>query len=112
MFNEPLAWAHRDHKEFSVYYAMTRLHFEETRFNDLLSRAESTRDEIEGIDGLQFAELIKTGDGEGMIIAVYDIEPSDDSMGHVLGKWNDVLTSTPHGHAGTVVLSYGDSPGR
>lgn len=93
-----------------MFYAMTRLHFDATRLDELMEKAESTRDRIESIDGLLFAELIETGGGEGMIIAAYDREPTTDSMGEALGGWADLLTSTPHGHEGTVVLRYGRSP--
>lgn len=55
-----------------MYYRITRLHFEEERFEDLLSHADSLRDRVERMSGLRFTDLAKTGEGEGMIIAAFD----------------------------------------
>lgn len=97
-----------------MFYRMTRLHWSEDRYNDLISLAESMRDRVEAISGLIFAELAETGEGEGMIIAAYeseaDYQAASTEMASILGKLSRLLTSTPHGHEGTVVLSYGNAP--
>jgi hypothetical protein len=97
-----------------MYYRMTRLHWSEDRFDDLLSLAESLRDRVEGIKGLMFAEFATTGEGEGMIIAAYaseaDYRHASGEVASILGELTRLLTSTPHGHEGTVVLSYGNAP--
>jgi hypothetical protein len=97
-----------------MYYRMTRLHWSEDRFDDVLSLAESMRDRVEAIKGLMFAELAKTGEGEGMIIAGYESETdyqiASGEVASILGELTRLLTSTPHGHEGTVVLSYGNAP--
>lgn len=93
-----------------MFYRMTRLHFAEDRFDDLVGLATSLRDRVEGIAGLRFADLIRTGEGEGMIISSYrdalTFEASARAETGVLHDLADVLTSTPHGHEGSVVLSY------
>jgi hypothetical protein len=98
-----------------MFYRMTRLHFEEDRFDDLISLSESMRDRVEAIGGLKFADFAKTGEGEGMIIAAYedesDYHAASGEVTAVLGEMATYLTSTPHGHEGTVVLSYGGTPG-
>ncbi len=97
-----------------MYYRMTRLHWSEDRFADVLALAESMRDRVEAIGGLRFAEFAKTGEGEGMIIAAYrseaDYQAAAEEMASILGELTRLLTSTPHGHEGTVVLSFGDAP--
>ncbi len=97
-----------------MYYRMTRLHWSEDRFADVLALAESMRDRVEAISGLRFAEFAKTGKGEGMIIAAYrseaDYQAASEEMASILGELTRLLTSTPHGHEGTVVLSLGDAP--
>ena len=40
-----------------MFYRMTRLHFAEDRFDDLVELATSLRDRVEGIAGLRFADL-------------------------------------------------------
>jgi hypothetical protein len=97
-----------------MYYRMTRLHWSEDRFDDLLSLMESLRDRVEAINGLIFVELAKTGEGEGMIIAGYESEAdyqiASGEVASILGELTGLLTSTPHGHEGTVVLSFGNAP--
>jgi hypothetical protein len=93
-----------------MFYRMTRLHWNEDDYEDLLTAAESLRGQVEAIEGLLFAELAKTGDGEGMIIAAYrsesDYQTASDQVASILGELDRVLTSTPHGHQGTVALSF------
>ncbi len=97
-----------------MFYRMTRLHFEEDRFDDLIALSESLRDRVEAIGGLKFADLTKTGEGEGMIIAAYeeesDYQAASEEVAAILDEMAVYLTSTVHGHEGTVVLSYGASP--
>jgi hypothetical protein len=57
-----------------MYYRMIRLHWSEDSYGDVMSLAESMRDRVEPTGGLMFAELAKTGEGEGMIIAAYESE--------------------------------------
>ena len=98
-----------------MFYRMTRLHFAEDRFDDLVELATSLRDRVEGIAGLRFADLIRTGEGEGMIISSYrdglTFEASARAETGVLDDLADLLTSTPHGHEGWVVLSFDGSSG-
>ena len=97
-----------------MYYRMTRLHWSEDRSDDVLSLMESLRDRVEALDGLIFADLARTGDGEGMIIAGYgseaDYQIASGEVASILGELAQLLTSTPHGHEGTVVLSFGNAP--
>jgi hypothetical protein len=97
-----------------MFYRMTRLHWSEDDYEDLLSVAESMRDQVGAIDGLLFAELAKTGEGEGMFIAAYrsesDYHAASTQVALVFGELDRLLTSTPHGHQGTVAVSFGSSP--
>jgi hypothetical protein len=74
----------------------------------------SFADRVDAIGGLRFAEFAKTGEGEGMIIAAYrseaDYQAGAEEIASILGELTRLLTSTPHGHEGTVVLSFGDAP--
>ena len=49
-----------------------------------------------------FAELAKTGEDEGMIIAAYESEATYQAVSRevasILGELARLLTSTPHGH--------------
>jgi hypothetical protein len=98
-----------------MFYRMTRLHFDEDRFEELLESAAALRDSVEGIAGLRFADLIKTGEGEGMIISSYHdsltFQASAGVETAVLDELATLLTSTPHGHEGSVVLAFQGTPG-
>jgi hypothetical protein len=97
-----------------MFYRMTRLHWNEDDYEGVLALAESMRVRVEAVDGLRFAELAKTGEGEGMIIAAYqsetDFQVSSDEVSSILGDLTRLLSSTPHGHQGTAVLSFGNPP--
>ncbi len=97
-----------------MFYRMTRLHWSADRYDDVVSMAESMRSRVEAISGLMFAELATTGEGEGMIIAAYqseaDYQAASAEVESILGQLGRLLTSTPHGHQGTVVVSYGNAP--
>jgi hypothetical protein len=62
------------HQEATVFYRMSRLHFDADRFDELLAWAESVKPRVEEIDGLVFADIARTGSGEGMILAGYERE--------------------------------------
>jgi len=98
----------------TMFYRMTRLHWSADRYDDVVSLAESMRSRVEAISGLLFAELATTGEGEGMIIAGYqseaDYQAASEEVASILGQLGRLLTSTPHGHQGTVVVSYGNAP--
>ncbi|MFZ0012909.1 MAG: hypothetical protein WAL25_02220 [Acidimicrobiia bacterium] len=92
---------------------MTRLHWKEDDFEELLATAESLRGRVEVFDGRLSAEFAKTGKGKGMIIAAYrsesDYQEASAEVASILGELERLLTSTPHGHQGTVALSFGSS---
>ena len=54
------------------------------------------RDRVEGIGGLMFADLAKTGEGEGMIIAAYqseaDYQAASAEVASILGDLTQLLT--------------------
>ena len=93
-----------------MFYRMTRLHFADDRFDDFVELATTLRDRVEAIAGLRFADLITTGEGEGMLISSYHDEvtfkASAGAESGLLDDFAPLLTSTPHGHEGSVVLSF------
>jgi len=94
-----------------MFYRMTRIHFEDARFDDLLTWAETARARVEALDGFMFADIVRTGPGEGMVVAAYESEASfqaaSATVAGVVGEMAEFLTSEPHTHAGTVAYSYG-----
>ncbi len=94
-----------------MYYRMTRLHWDEDRYDDLLAWAAATKDRVEALDGLLFAGLVRSGPDNGMIISAYETEEAAESAdtGPLMDELADFLTKTPHGHEGVVVQSYGSA---
>lgn len=88
-----------------MYYRFTRIHFDDERYDELLGWSETVRDEVEAIDGFEFAELCRSGPGEGMIIAAYasedDFAAANEVVARVFDGMARYLTSEPHTHAGT-----------
>jgi hypothetical protein len=45
----------------SLFYRMTRLHFDDDRFGELIDWAESAKPRVQEITGLVFADIARTG---------------------------------------------------
>ena len=93
-----------------MYHRMIRLHFEEDALDELVSFLGSREDRMSSIEGLESTDLVTTGSGEAMIIASWDsvsnYEKTSGQLNAILDEMRTRLTSTPHGHEGTVVYSY------
>lgn len=93
-----------------MFYRMSRLHFKDEDFDDLLGWAESVRPTVEEIDGLVFADIVRTGSGEGMVLAGYEKESYYEAASETVSELFDVmarfLTDRPHTHAGTADYSF------
>jgi heme-degrading monooxygenase HmoA len=92
-----------------VYYRMIRLHWDESRYADLLAWAVSVQDRVEARDGFIHAELVRSGPDNGMIISAFESEADATAAlsDGLVDEMADFLTRAPHGHEGTVVHSYG-----
>ena len=92
-----------------MYYRMTRLHWDEDRYDDLVAWAANVEQRVEAIDGLLFAGLVRSGPDNGMLIAAYESETAATNAGRsqLMAELTAFLNRPPHGHEGTVVQSYG-----
>lgn len=94
----------------TVFYRMSRLHFDDERFDELVTWAESAKPKVEEIDGLVFADIARTGSGEGMILAGYeseaDFEAAKETVSGLFDEMSPFLTDRPHTHAGTTEFSF------
>lgn len=95
-----------------MYYRMSRLHFEDERFDELLSWAESVNQTVASIDGLVFADVVRTGSGEGMLLAGYesesDFEAAANTVADLFDQMSTYLTDRPHVHAGSTEFAFLD----
>ena len=90
-----------------MFYSMTRLHYPQESLEDLLELAGRAAGRLREIPGLLTADFVSTGEGEGMLMAIYDDveahQAASDMVGTFLAEIDHFLTSAPHGHEGTVV---------
>ena len=95
-----------------MFYRLSRLHFDDDRFGELIAWAESAKPRVQEITGLVFADIARTGSGEGMILAGYDSEEDYESarstVADLFEKMAPYLTDRPHTHAGSSELSFID----
>lgn len=95
-----------------MFYRMSRIHFDDSRFDELVAWAETVKPRVSDVAGLVFADIARTGPGEGMILAGYRSESDYEAVqGDVAELFEDMaqyLTDRPHTHAGTSDFSFVD----
>lgn len=95
-----------------MFYRMSRLHFDDDRFDELIAWAQSVKPRVQGIDGLVLADIARTGSGEGMILAGYetesDFEAARETVSGLFEEMAGFLTDRPHTHAGSSDFSFKD----
>lgn len=93
-----------------MFYSMTRLHYPEEGLDELLELAGRASGRLREVPGLRRADFVSTGDGEGMLMAIFDDEEAHeaaaDMVGTFLAEIDEFLTSPPHGHEGKVVARF------
>jgi len=98
-----------------LFYRMSRLHFEDEKYHELLAWAESVEPRVGEIEGLVFADIARTGSGEGMILAGYesesDFESARATVSELFDEMAGYLTDRPHTHAGSSDFSFKGWPG-
>ena len=95
-----------------MFYRMSRLHFDDDRFGELIAWAESVKPGAQEITGLVFADIARTGPGEGMILAAYESEEDYESaratVAALFEEMAPYLRDRPHTHAGPSDFSFID----
>jgi heme-degrading monooxygenase HmoA len=90
-----------------MYYRVTTYGFDTGRFDEFMELANSLRDELRGIEGLEMIHSCQTDNEEGMIIARYDSEESataaQPKVREVLGQMAGFMTSQPEIRSGNVI---------
>ncbi len=90
-----------------MYYRVTTYSFGAARRDEFLEFADSLRDELKAITGLETVHSCEGGEGEGMIVARYDSGAAADEaqpeIQGLLSRMAPFLTSMPKVHAGEVI---------
>ena len=91
-----------------MYYRVTTYGFDTTRFDEFMALADTFREDLKAIDGLEMIHSCQTDGGEGMIIARYDNKESATSaqpkVRAILGQMASFMTSQPEIKGGNVIL--------
>jgi len=94
-----------------MFYRVTKINFDDERFDEIIAWGETMRASIEGIHGLWHVDTFRSAPGEGMIVAAYENEAAfttaSETVTAVLSDMAQFLTSSPHTHSGTVDQSFG-----
>jgi hypothetical protein len=92
-----------------MYYRVTTYGFDAARRDEFLEFADSLRDELSAVDGLEAVHTVEIGEGEGegMIIARYTsaggAEEAQPQIQGIMGRMAPFLTSMPQVSAGEVI---------
>ncbi|HCX88131.1 MAG TPA: hypothetical protein DG761_08900 [Gammaproteobacteria bacterium] len=90
-----------------MYYRVTTYGFDAARFDEFMAMADTFRDELNAIDGLEMVHSCVVGEGQGMIISRYASEAAAEAaqpqIQAILGRMAPFMTSPPEVTAGEAV---------
>ena len=90
-----------------MYYRVTTYGFDAARFDEFMAMADTFRDELNAIDGLEMVHSCVVDEGQGMIISRYASEAAaqdaQPQIQAILGRMAPFMTSAPEITAGEVV---------
>ena len=92
-----------------MYYRITTLHFDAARRDEFLAQADSVREEMKGISGIQSVTIVETDEGEAIGVAAYDTHANADAavpqVQQILGGLSSFFTAPPLQKTGPVMWS-------
>ena len=90
-----------------MYYRVTTYGFDAARFDEFMAMADTFRDELNAVDGLEMVHSCVVDEGQGMIISRYASEAAaqdaQPQIQAILGRMAPFMTSAPEITAGEVV---------
>ena len=90
-----------------MYIRITSFSYDPDREDEFIAIADTARDEMKGIEGLQSIRGVRVADGKLVIDASYDTEESASAaipkIQEILGKLAPVMTAPPEVQEGPVI---------
>ena len=90
-----------------MYFRVTTYGFDAARFDEFLALADTFRDELNAIDGLETVHSCIVEAGQGMIISRYAseavAEAAQPQIQAIMGRMEPFLTSMPEVTAGEAI---------
>ncbi len=90
-----------------MYYRLTHISFNVSKRYDFLKKAESTKERLAKISGLELVNIIETGDGKGVIIGLYNnvnsAQKAHEAVHHIMVELKEYFTAPPRAEEGAVI---------
>ena len=90
-----------------MYFRVTTYGFDAARFDEFMAMADTFRDELNAIDGLETVHSCVVGEGQGMIVSRYANEAAAEAaqpqIQAIMGRMAPFLTSMPEVTAGEAI---------
>ncbi|MEK9786069.1 MAG: antibiotic biosynthesis monooxygenase [Arenicellales bacterium] len=92
-----------------MYFRVTTYSFDAARRDEFLALADTFRDELNAIDGLESVHSCEMDEGEGMIVSQYSSESAANDaqpqIQSIFGRMAPFMTSMPEVKGGEVIWS-------
>ena len=89
-----------------MHYRMTTFSYDPNQEGEVVALADSIRDQMKAINGLQSACSVRIAEGKSVTIGVYDTAESavaaQPKVGELLGRLADLLNAPPEVQEGPV----------
>ena len=90
-------------------FRVTEINFDPSRRDEYLAFADSQREKIQAVSGIQSVDVIEVAEGQSVIIARYDSEESavaaTETVQEILGGMSMFMTATPNRKGGPIMWS-------
>ena len=90
-------------------FRVTDVNFDPSRREEFLAFADSQREKIQSVSGIQSVDVIEVAEGQSVIIARYDSEESavaaTETVQEILGGMSMFMTATPNRIGGPIMWS-------
>jgi len=90
-------------------FRVTDVNFDPNRREEFLAFADSQREKIQSVSGIQSVDVIEVAEGQSVIIARYDSEESavaaTETVQEILGGMSMFMTATPNRKGGPIMWS-------
>ena len=87
-------------------YRITDVSFDPSRNDEFYSYADSLRDQLKAVKGLQLVNVVEVDEGQSVIIARYDSEESavaaNETIQGILGGMGQFMTAPPNRRGGPI----------
>ena len=90
-------------------FRVTEINIDPSRRDEYLAFADSQREKIQAVSGIQTVDVIEVAEGQSVIIAHYDSEESavaaTETVQEILGGMSMFMTATPNRKGGPIMWS-------